>query len=100
MSKTVRVACMIPNGLMIRLQRPSEDPETGRPTSIPSGTGVRLNGPSSRLMGAGATTRQDVNPGETDVDEAFMREWLDQHQLDAVVTTRQVWIIEENPTGA
>ncbi len=98
--KTVRVACLIPNGLMIRVAVERPDDVTGKPRLSPSGAGVRLNGPSSIRMGVGATARQDVDPGETVVDAEFMSAWLRQNELNPIVQQRQVWILEENPTGA
>lgn len=95
--RTVRVACLIPNGLMLRATGERLD-EVGRSIPVSVGPGVRLNGPDARLMGAGATARQDVAPGVTDVDAEFMTAWLRVHERDALVTTRQVWILDENPT--
>lgn len=98
---TVRVACMIPNGLMLRATGEHPNELTGRPEPISTGPGIRLNGPDARLMGVGATARQDVAPGVTEVDAEFMTAWLRVHENDALVTTRQVWILdEENPTPA
>lgn len=94
----VRVACLIPNGLMIRLTETGPDDGTGSGAHIMGqSAGVRLNGPSSRRMGASATARQDLEPGVTEVEKAFMEKWLDQHKLDPAVTMRQVWILDENP---
>lgn len=94
----VRVACMIPNGLMIRLTEVGPDDGTGSGAHmVAQSAGVRLTGPSSRRMGAGATARQDLDPGVTEVEGSFMEKWLDQNRQNPIVTQRQVWILDENP---
>lgn len=98
---TVRVACLIPNGLMIRVTVAGPDDGTGDGQKMMGhGGGYRLNGPSSRQMGVGATARQDVAPGVTDVPADYMSLWFKQNELNEIVRQRQVWILEENPTGA
>lgn len=95
---TVRVACLIPNGLLIRITQQGPDDGTGSGAHmVGQSAGVRLNGPSSHRMGAGATGRQDLEPGVKEVEKRFMETWLDQHKLDPTVTMRQVWILDENP---
>lgn len=98
--RLVRVACMIPNGLMIRATIERPDDVTGKPIPVASGPGVRLNGPDTRQMGAGATNRQDVEPGVTEVDAEFMAAWMRANAQNPVVAGRQVWILDENPTAA
>ena len=81
MSK-VRVACRIPNGISIRLYKTGWDDGTGdgvKPT-VPDGPFVRLAGPSSRLTGAGATNRLDLEPSITEVDADWMNKWIEQNR--------------------
>lgn len=104
--KMVRVACLVPNGYMIRLSKPGFDDGTGdgaRPT-VHDGPGVRLNGPSALNTGAGST--ESAEPGVTEVDAGWFDRWLKQHELDPVVTMDQVYVLDDgepkdpNPTTA
>lgn len=101
--KKVRVACLIPNGLMIRLWHRSERPEDGGSSIVADGPGIRLNGPSSTQTGAYATQRMDLEPGITEIDADWMTAWLEQNKASPFVGDRLIYVVEEvaeqeNPT--
>lgn len=100
--RIVRVACTVPNGVMIRMTKAGPDDGTGDGQKMMGheGPGVRLNGPSSLQTGAGATERRDLAPGITEVDAEWMARWLDQNGLNPLVAQGAVRVLEENPTGA
>lgn len=93
--RTVRVACLVPNGIMIRLQKPGADDGTGARVIAHDGPGVRLNGPSS--SGAGANAPEGTTPGFTEVDAAWWAAWSEQHKLDPLLTTEHVRVVEDEP---
>lgn len=100
---TVKVACMVPNGLVVRLYREGRDRVSGAPCAEPDGPAIRLNGTSALHTGAGSTSRDDLPPGITEVDQEWWDAWLRQNEKGAVVLTRQVRLLEEqdpdpNPT--
>jgi hypothetical protein len=96
-SKKARVACLIPNGLMIRLWHKSERAEDAG-AIVADGPGIRLNGPSSTQTGAHATQRMDIEPGITEIDAGWMEKWLEQNKASPLVGDRLIYVIEENPT--
>lgn len=99
--RMVRVACLVPNGIMIRLQKPGADDGTGVRVTAHDGPGIRLNGPSGHNAGAGATAPEGMEPGHTEVDAEWFKAWLGQHQLDPLVVGEHVYEDpegEENPT--
>ena len=103
MAKMVKVGCRVPNGVMIRLSKPGFDDGTGSGVRemVHDGPGVRLNGPSSIDTGAGNTDRRDLPPGETEVDAEWWRKWAEQHRLNPLLTSGNVFLLaedEENPT--
>lgn len=102
--RMVRVACLVPNGIMIRLQKDGPDDGGGRSVVVHDGPGVRLNGPSGHNTGAGATAPEGMEPGYTEVDAEWFEAWLKQHRLDPLVTGKHVRVVEpegeENPTPA
>lgn len=91
--KLVKVACTVPNGLLIALRKPGYDDGTGFRPQVADGPAVRLNGPSSLHAGVGATTAGE--PVETEVDAEWMGRWLDQNAQNPLVTGRNVWVVEE-----
>jgi hypothetical protein len=98
--RMVRVACLVPNGIMIRLQKDGRG-DAGVPVLVQDGPGVRLNGPSTRNTGAGTTAPEGMEPGYTEVDAEWFKAWLDQHKMDPLVTGEHVYEDpegEENPT--
>lgn len=105
--RTVRVACTIPGGLMIRLQRLSEDDGHGR-VMVWDGTGLRLNGPAvGTSSGVGNTSPIGLEPGITEVNAEWWAAWADQHKKDPLLTDEHVRALpdegadqegEENPT--
>ncbi len=98
--RTVRVACLVPNGLLIRITVAGPDDGTGDGEKMMGREepGYRLAGPDQRLMGTNARSRPDVAPGVTEVDAEWAARWFEQNKLNPIVTQRQVWILEENPT--
>lgn len=104
MTKPVKVACHVPNGIMLRLLKPGFDDGSGaKPAMVNDGPAVRLNGPSSKHTGAGNTTRADLPPGETEVDRDWMARWMKQHAHSPLVSMKQVVVLDEeaeylNPT--
>lgn len=105
--RTVRVACTIPNGLLIRLQRLSKDDGHGR-VMVWDGPGLRLNGPDvGTAGGVGNTSPAGLEPGITEVDAEWWTAWCAQHQKDPLLTDEHVRALpdeaadqegEENPT--
>lgn len=78
----VRVACTITNGIMLQVWKPGFDDGTGKNPMIHDGAAVRLNGPSARDTGAGATHRTDVEPAITEVDADWWAAWKKQNTLN------------------
>lgn len=100
----VKVACLIPNGIMIRRSKQGFDDGTGDGVKpmIHDGPGIRLNGPSSLHTGAGATDRQDLPVAITEVEDEWWAAWLEQNQNSPLVTMKQVYVLSEdaeNPTA-
>lgn len=102
MGKTVKVACRVPNGVLIRLQKDGPDDGTGKPFVAHDGPAIRLAGPSSIHTGAGDPFGSTLEPGYTEVDAEWFARWLDQHKLDPMVTQGFIFEAppepEENPT--
>lgn len=103
MAGMVKVACHVLNGLAIRLFREARDPVSGGPTMVQDGVGVRLNGPSSAMSGAGNTSPEGLAPGITEVDEDWMKRWMEQNAQNPPVSMKQVYVLDEetkdpNPT--
>jgi len=101
--KMVKVACLIPNGIMIRLSKVGWDDGTrdGVKPMVHDGPGVRLNGPSPLHTGAGNTSPPDLDPGITEVDAEWWGKWLTQNALNPAVEMKQIYLLEEakpNPT--
>lgn len=103
--RTVKVACTFPNGLMIRKSKPGVDDGTGDGEKMPAhdGPGVRLNGPSALHTGVGATQRDDLPPGITEVDGEWWDAWLAQNPENPLITQKVIYLLEEdepdpNPT--
>lgn len=102
MADKVKVACLIPNGIMVRLFRQAEH-EFGQKGMVPDGAAIRLNGPSALMTGAGNTSPEDVEPGITEVDPDWIDRWMKQNPENSLVTMRQVYVLDEganeqNPT--
>ena len=74
----VKVACTVVNGIMIRRSKPGFDDGTGdgMKPMVHDGPGIRLNGPSALHTGAGNTTREDLDPVITEVDDEWMKPGL------------------------
>ena len=101
--KFVKIACHVPNGIIIRLAKIGPDDGTGDGEKMMGhdGPGVRLNGPSALHTGAGNTSRGDLPPGLTDVEEGWWAAWLAQNPKNPLVTMKQVYVAPEeaeNPT--
>lgn len=96
-----RVACRVPNGVVIRLSKPGVDDGTGTGLRefAHDGPGIRLNGPSSLHTGAGNTDGHDLDPGITEVDAEWMGKWVAQHALDPLVLQRQVYVADGEGDG-
>lgn len=103
MAELVKVACHVMNGLNIRLFREGRDPVSGAPATVPDGAGVRLNGPSSAMSGAGNTSPEGLAPGITEVDRDWIELWMKQNAANPLVSMKQVVVLDEetkdpNPT--
>lgn len=95
---TVKVACTVINGLLIRNQIEGVDDGTGDGVKQAGhGPAIRLSGPSGRDTGVGATDRQDLDPGITEVESEFMTEWLRQNAKNPFVVSNRVYIVPEQP---
>lgn len=100
----VRIACLIPNGIAIRLSKIGWDDGTGDGVKpmVHDGPGIRLNGPSSLHAGAGNTSPVDVEPGVTEVDEEWWGKWLTQNARNPAVEMKHIFVLPEeekpNPT--
>lgn len=99
----VKIACHVPNGIMIRKSKAGPDDGTGDGVKMMGhdGPGVRLNGPSSLHTGAGNTVRQDLPPGLTAVEGEWWDAWLAQNQENPLIKLKQVYVAPEeaeNPT--
>jgi hypothetical protein len=93
----VRVACTVINGLLIRNAIDGVDDGTGDGVKQAGhGPAIRLNGPSARDTGVGATDRRDLEPGITEVDEDFMTEWLRQNAKNPFVVDEWVYVVEHS----
>lgn len=97
--KTVRIACFVPNGVMIRLQKDGPDDGTGMRTIAHDGPGVRLNGMSSHGLGAGMTAPEGLDPGITEVDAEWFDAWTKQHKLDPMLVGEHIRVIKDDPEG-
>lgn len=95
----VRVACTIPNGIMIRLQKPGPDDGTGVRMIAHDGPGIRLNGPPGHDTGAGATEPTGLEPGITELDAEWWAAWSKQHAMDPLLTGGHIRVIEDKPEG-
>lgn len=95
----VRVACLVPNGLMIRRFKPGSDDDGG--ALVADGPGIRLNGPSSLHTGVGATQRTELEPGITEVDAEWIDGWLAQNPADKnqMVGDRLVYVVKDDEPG-
>lgn len=95
----VKVACMVPNGVMIRLSKPGYDDGTGDGAKMPGwdGPGIRLNGPAAVDSGVGNTDCKGLEPGVTEIESGWWSSWLEQHKLDPLVTMEQVYLLKEEP---
>jgi hypothetical protein len=97
MSSTVSVACTNPVGLVMELGLELNYME-GRFYRTPAYKRVRLNGGYRRLLlalpkGVDIKATRDLEPGLTDVDEEFAREWFRQHPRYAALGI--AWIVEK-----
>ncbi len=103
MSRTVKIACLIPNGIYVRLYKSGFDDGTGdgvKPT-VHDGPAVRLNGPSPLHTGVGNTDPVDIEPGFTEVDAEWWEKWVEQNAINPAVATKQIFVAPEdepNPT--
>lgn len=97
----VKIACMVPNGILIRLSKPGFDDGTGDGVKMIAhdGPAIRLSGPSSLHTGVGATHRDDLEPGVTEIDDAWWAKWLSQNENNTLVTLGMVKVLPEEPTG-
>lgn len=92
----VKVGCRVPGGIVLRLYRDGRNPDTGAPMPLPDGPAVTLNGPSGRMSGAGDTHPENDEPGVTEgVDRDWIEAVLKQRAGDPLVSTDQVFLIEE-----
>jgi hypothetical protein len=100
----VKIACHVPNGIMIRRSKEGFDDGTGDGVKpiIHDGPGIRLNGPSALHTGAGNTAREDLPPGLTEVEDDWWEAWFSKNQQNPLVTMKQVYVAPpeeaENPT--
>ncbi len=99
--KLVKVACHVPNGIMIRRSKAGYDDGTGDGVreTVHDGPGVRLNGPSAIHTGAGATSRADLPPGLTDVESEWWDAWLAQNQQNPLITMKQIYVQPDEETN-
>lgn len=91
--RNVRIACSVPNGIMIRLSRQGYDDGTGdgvRPM-IGDGPPIRLAGPAALHTGVNATSGEGLEPGVTPVDAEWWAKWVDQHKLDPLIVGGYVY---------
>jgi hypothetical protein len=97
--KLVRVACLVPNGLLIRRFKPG--PEDGGGALVAVGPGIRLNGPSSLHTGVGSTERKELDPGITEVDAEWMDAFLAQNPADKnqMIADRLVYVMKDDEPG-
>ncbi len=93
----VKIACHVPNGIMIRRSKDGPDDGTGDGVRMKAhdGPGVRLNGPSALHTGAGNTHGADLPPGITEVDPEWWAGWLEQNQQNPLITLKQVYVAPE-----
>ncbi len=101
----VKIACHIPNGIVIRRSKIGPDDGTGDGVKMMGhdGPGIRLNGPSSLHTGAGNTERPDLPPGITEVPDDWWSAWFAQNDgKNPLLTMNQVHVLKEdgeNPTS-
>jgi hypothetical protein len=104
--KKVKIACRIPNGIMIALWKPGFDDGTGdgvKPT-IRDGAAIRLRGPSGIHTGVNATEGHGLLPGLTEVDEEWWGKWWAANPKNPFVVDKMIYLHDpeqektENPT--
>lgn len=93
--KIVRVACAVPNGVMIRRWKPGYDDGTGFKPTIPDGPAVQLNGTSAVAAGVGNTSPSGLDPGITEVDAEWWDAWLAQNGENPLVAMEHVWVLKD-----
>jgi hypothetical protein len=77
---TVKVACRQIGGIRIRLFKRGDDDGTGAHPTVAASIGVALAGPSALHAGAGDASPLGLEPGVTEVDGDFWREWKSQNE--------------------
>lgn len=90
--KTVRVACTIPNGLELRIQREGHDDGSGVRHMVYVGDPVVVRGPEATSAGVNQPAGELVT---TEVDAGFFATWLAQHENDPLVTQRAIYAIDD-----
>ncbi len=96
--KTVKVGCLVPNGVELRLFRKGEDDGTGsgyRPI-IPDldAPSVTLRGPHGLGMGANAMTAEpEINEG---IDAGFFDTWLKANEKNTLVQKGLIFLVKED----
>lgn len=84
----VRVSCLIPNGLELRLFTKGYDDGTGFRPIIEDRSKPRvfLAGPNSLAAGVGNTMLTASEPVVTEVDAEYFALWLEQNEKNTLVT--------------
>jgi hypothetical protein len=96
--KLVKVACHVPNGIMIRRYKAGFDDGTGDNVKpmVHEGAAVRLNGTGALQTGAGSTHRDDIPPGITEIDAEWWAAWLGENAGNPLVTGKYIFAIKED----
>lgn len=94
----MKIACRVPNGIMIRLLMPAPGNGMGDRPWVTDGLGVRLNGTSALHAGAGVSG-SDADPGITEVDDAWWAAWLAQNETNPLIVSGQVFEFKDDPAN-
>lgn len=97
--KKVRVACIVPGGLMICKWKPGYDDGTGDgvKTTVRDGIAIRLNGTSGRSTGTGNPDGTGAAPGVTEIPADWnFSAWLEQNKQNPFVAEHLVYVLDDN----
>jgi hypothetical protein len=97
MSDTIKVACRVPNGIMLHLWKQGIDEPFK--TMVKDGDGVRLAGIAGIDTGAGNTERADLAPGISEVPAEWWAKWVEQNRgKNPLLDTGAIYALDDAPS--